>query len=275
MPLRRPKKSIRAVVRLDRKVSPVGKEGPEMNTFYYKVSAPYKTLSYNRPMATRPLIAPSILSADFTRLGQQIAEAERAGADWIHIDVMDGRFVPPITMGQVVVEACRRATDLPLDVHLMVQNPDAMLESFAVAGADHIHVHIEASPNIEHSLKVIQKLGCKAGVALNPGTPAAAIQAVLHLADLVLAMTVNPGYSGQDFLREVLPKVSELRKAIADSDSQALIEIDGGVDSETLPAALEAGGQVFVAASAVYKHPQGISAGMQALRSASLHGIKH
>src|SRR3990172_7431606 len=129
-------------------------------------------LSYNQPMAAQPLIAPSILSADFARLGEQITEAQQAGADWIHIDVMDGHFVPPITMGQVVVEACRKATQLPLDVHLMVENPDAMLESFAEAGADHIHVHVEASPNIENSLKAVRKLGCKAGVALSPGTPA-------------------------------------------------------------------------------------------------------
>jgi len=231
-------------------------------------------LSYNQPMAAQPLIAPSILSADFARLGEQITEAQQAGADWIHIDVMDGHFVPPITMGQVVVEACRKATQLPLDVHLMVENPDAMLEAFAEAGADHIHVHVEASPNIENSLKAIRKLGCKAGVALSPETPAAAVQAVLHLADLVLAMTVNPGYSGQGFIHEVLPKVSALRAAIAEAGARALIEIDGGVDAETLPAALEAGGQVFVAASAVYNHPQGIAAGMQALRSVSLHSIK-
>src|SRR3972149_459774 len=119
-------------------------------------------------MPSQPLIAPSILSADFARLGEQIAVAEEAGADWIHIDVMDGHFVPPITIGQVIVEACRKATELPLDVHLMVENPDTMLASFAEAGADHIHVHVEASPNIEATLKAIQKLGCKAGVALNP-----------------------------------------------------------------------------------------------------------
>lgn len=241
----------------------------------YKVFCCINPLSYNQPMAAQLVIAPSILSADFARLGEQIAEAEQAGADWIHIDVMDGHFVPPITMGQVVVAACRKATALPLDVHLMVSDPDPMLSSFAEAGADHIHVHIEASPNIEKSLNAIQKLGRKAGVALNPSTPAAAVQAVLHLADLVLVMTVNPGYSGQDFMPEVLPKIRDLRTAIATTRSTALIEIDGGVDAETLPAALAAGGQVFVAASAVYKHPQGIAAGMHALRSASLHGIQH
>lgn len=225
-------------------------------------------------MAFKPLIAASILSADFSLLGEQIAEAERAGADWIHIDVMDGHFVPPISMGQVVVEACRKLTELPLDVHLMVEQPDKMLESFAEAGADHIHVHIEASPNIEYSLKAIRKLGCKAGVAINPGTPAAAIKSVLPLADIVLVMSVNPGYSGQDFIAEVLPKVSELRAGIEASKLSTLIELDGGVDANTLPAALEAGGQVFVAASAVYRYPQGIAAGLQALRNASLLRVK-
>lgn len=235
---------------------------------------PFFALRYNQPMAAQPLIAPSILSADFTRLGQQIAEAEQAGADWIHIDVMDGHFVPPITMGQVVVAACRKATDLPLDVHLMVENPDGMLQSFADAGADHIHVHVETCPNIENSLKAIRKLGCKAGVALNPDTPASAVQAVLHLADVLLVMSVHPGYAGQAFIHQVLPKISQLRSALDGNGSHALIEIDGGVDATTLPLALEAGGQVFVAASAVYRHPQGVAAGMQALRSASLQVIK-
>lgn len=221
-------------------------------------------------MALRPLIAPSILSADFSKLGEQIVEAERNGAGWIHIDVMDGHFVPPITMGQVVVEACRKATELPLDVHLMVEDPDQMLQSFADAGADHIHVHIEASPHIHRSLQAIQELGCKAGVAINPGTPVEAVLPLLQLADIFLIMSVNPGYSGQDFLPEVLPKVRTLREALDTAGSTALIEFDGGIDAETLPLAQEAGGEVFVAASAVFKHPQGIAAGMQALQRAAL-----
>ncbi len=226
-------------------------------------------------MAPKPLIAPSILSADFARLGEQIAEAERAGADWIHIDVMDGHFVPPITMGQVVVEACRRVTELPLDVHLMVENPDTRLQSFADAGADHIHVHIEASPDIEKSLQTIRGLGCKAGLAINPETPPAAALPHLKAADIVLVMSVHPGYSGQDFIPEVLPKVAEFSRAIKAKGLETLIQLDGGVDAESLPAALEAGGQVFVAASAVYKHPQGVAAGIQALRSASLAALKN
>ena len=226
-------------------------------------------------MASQPLIAVSILSADFSRLGDQIAEAEQAGADWIHIDVMDGHFVPPITMGQVVVEACRKATNLPLDVHLMVDNPDAMLKSFADAGADHIHVHVEASPDIEKSLQNIRKLGCKAGLAINPETPASTALSHLKFTDIVLVMSVHPGYSGQDFIPEVLTKVTEIRRAVDSANLNTLIQLDGGVDAVTLPAALEAGGQVFVAASAVYKHPQGVGAGIQALRSASMAALKH
>ncbi|MGH2581950.1 MAG: ribulose-phosphate 3-epimerase, partial [Anaerolineales bacterium] len=156
-------------------------------------------------MAPKPLIAPSILSADFSRLAEQIAEAELHGADWIHIDVMDGHFVPPITMGQMVTETCRKITELPLDVHLMVNEPDKMLKSFADAGADHIHVHVEASPDINESLGAIRSLGCKAGVAINPETPARTIRLALDHADLILVMSVHPGYAGQEFIHEVLP----------------------------------------------------------------------
>ncbi len=226
-------------------------------------------------MALKPLIAPSILSADFSRLGEQIVEAERAGADWIHIDVMDGHFVLPITMGQMVTETCRRITELPLDVHLMVENPDAMLESFADAGADHIHVHIEASADIEKSLLTIRKLGCKAGLAVNPETAVAAVLPHLQAADIILVMSVHPGYSGQVFLAEALPKVSELRKAIDQQHPGTLIQLDGGIDAETLPLALGAGGNVFVAASAVFHHKAGIAAGIQALREANREAQKH
>jgi ribulose-phosphate 3-epimerase len=226
-------------------------------------------------MAHQPLIAPSILSADFARLGEQIAAAEKAGADWIHIDVMDGHFVPPITMGQMVTETCRRLTELPLDVHLMVKDPDLMLQSFADAGADHIHVHVEASPNVEKSLDKIRRLGCKAGLAINPETPASKALPHLKAADFVLVMSVHPGYSGQDFIPEVLPKASEFRRLIDKHELDTMIEFDGGIDEITLPAAIEAGGKVFVAASAVYKHPQGIAAGIRALRTASLETLKH
>lgn len=217
-------------------------------------------------MASQPILAPSILSADFTRLGEQITEVEQAGAGWIHVDVMDGHFVPPISFGQVVLEACRPVTQLPLDVHLMVQDPDPMLASFADAGADQITVHVEACRHIHRSLQTIRQLGCKVGVALNPGTPAGALSELLPLVDVVLVMSVNPGYSGQAFIPEVLPKVVALRQMISALGSQALIEMDGGIDAQTMPAALAAGVQVFVAGSAVFSHAQGPAAGLAALQ---------
>lgn len=213
------------------------------------------------------LIAPSILSADFARLDEQIAEVEAHGADWIHIDVMDGHFVPNLTMGQFIVETCKRVTTLPLDVHLMVETPERMLESFVAAGADHLSVHIEASTHIHRTLQRIRRLGCKAGVAINPGTPASAIEPVLHLVDIVLVMTVNPGFSGQTFLPEVMPKVLQIREWLDQANPEAVIEVDGGIDSTTLPVSLDAGAQAFVAASAVFTHPDGAAAGVQALRT--------
>lgn len=214
------------------------------------------------------LLAPSILSADFTCLGQQISEAADAGADWIHIDVMDGHFVPNLTMGPFIVEACRRATHLPLDVHLMIERPENLLADFARAGASYLTVHVETCPHLHRTLQAIRELGCKAGVTLNPATPAAAIQPVLHLADLVLVMSVNPGFSGQAFLPETLPKLRQLRGWLDALNPEALLEIDGGITAKTLPLARQAGAQVFVAASAVFKHPQGIRAGVEALKAA-------
>ncbi len=211
-------------------------------------------------------IAPSILSADFTCLRDQIQIAAENGADWIHVDVMDGHFVPNLTMGPFIVEACRRITTLPLDVHLMIESPEQHLEAFLQAGADHLLVHVEACAHVHRTLQTIRELGGKAGIALNPGTPAAAVQAVLHLVDIVLVMTVNPGFSGQAFLPEVLPKITELRGMLDAAGAQAMIEVDGGIDAETLPLARNAGAQVFVAASAVFKHPGGIASGLKALR---------
>lgn len=211
-------------------------------------------------------LAPSILSADFLTLGQQIKEAETAGADWIHIDVIDGHFAPNITMGPVVVKACRRATQLPLDVHLMIEAPDHHLEAFAEAGATSLTVHVEACTHLHRTLTQIRALGCGVGVALNPGTPASAIDPVLHLVDLVLVMSVNPGFSGQEFIPEVLPKVTEIRKKLNKINPPAVIEIDGGITPETLLRSLKAGTQVFVAATSVFRHPDGIAAGVQSLR---------
>jgi ribulose-phosphate 3-epimerase len=213
------------------------------------------------------VIAVSILGADFAVLKDQIAEAEANGAGWVHIDVMDGHFVPNLSMGPVVVEACKRSTSLPLDVHLMIENPEKYLEAFASAGADHISVHVEATQDLPSTLQAIQQLGCKAGVAINPETPATAIEPVLPLADIVLVMSVHPGYSGQAFIPEVLPKMSAIRQKLDEINSPAVIEADGGVNEKTLPLALEAGAQVFVAAKAVFGHPDGIAAGMAALKA--------
>ena len=214
------------------------------------------------------IIAPSILSADFTRLGEQIAECESAGADWIHVDVMDGHFVPNLTMGPFIVKACRRATALPLDVHLMVESPERLLDAFAQAGASHLTVHVETCPAIGETLQRIRSLGCQAGVTLNPETPASALQKALEWADIVLVMTVHPGYSGQAFLPETIAKVAEVRRMLDASRRAhpAWLEVDGGISVETLPSVLRAGANAFVAAQAVFGHPQGIAAGVGSLR---------
>ncbi len=213
------------------------------------------------------LIAPSILSADFARLGEEIALCESAGADWIHVDVMDGHFVPNLTMGPVVVKACRSATQLPLDVHLMIENPENLLEAFARAGASHLTVHVETCPDLQSSLQQIKSLGVKAGVTLNPATPAVTLQPVLHLADVVLVMTVNPGFSGQEFMRETLPKIAQIRKMLDEIGSSARLEVDGGVSEKTLPELIAAGADAFVAGNAIFRHPGGVTGGIQALRS--------
>jgi ribulose-phosphate 3-epimerase len=213
------------------------------------------------------IISSSILSADFTRLGEEIAAGEAAGADWIHIDVMDGHFVPNITMGPFIVETCRRITKLPLDVHLMIEKPELHIEAFAKAGADILTVHVETCPHLHRTLQYIKSLGCKAGVVLNPGTPAGAIEPVLTEADLVLVMTVNPGFSGQVFIPESIAKVAEIRKKLDALGSSAWLEVDGGVTVETLPKLKDAGATAFVAATAIFKHPQGIDAGIKALRA--------
>jgi ribulose-phosphate 3-epimerase len=217
-------------------------------------------------MPTKHILAPSILSADFTRLGAEIAACEAAGADWLHIDVMDGHFVPNITMGPFIVEHCKRVSKLPLDVHLMIEKPEQMLEEFAKAGADHLIVHVETCPHLHRTLEHIKSLGCKAGVTLNPGTPVGALESVLHLADLVLVMSVDPGFSGGKFIPESFGRVAELRKRLDAIGASAWLEVDGGVNAETLPKLKEAGANAFVAATAVFKYPQGVAAGIKALR---------
>jgi len=217
-------------------------------------------------MAIPYLLSASILSADFTRLGDQIQAAEKGGADWIHVDVMDGHFVPNLTMGPFIVEACRRATRLPLDIHLMVEKPETLLEQFSQAGASNLTVHVETCPNLHRTLQTIRELGCKAGVVLNPATPVAMVEPVLHMVDLVLVLSVNPGYSGQTFLPEVLPKVTAIRRFLEQVNPSALLEIDGGINTHTLPQVIEAGANVFVAAHAIFDDPGGISNGIQQLR---------
>jgi ribulose-phosphate 3-epimerase len=212
------------------------------------------------------LISPSILSADFTQLGDQIRQAEDAGADWFHIDIMDGHFVPNLSMGPFIVEAARRATDLPLDVHLMIEKPERYLEAFSSAGASNLTVHIETCPDMNHTIKIIQELGCNAGITLKPSTPVDRIEPYLDLVELVLVMTVNPGFSGQAFMPEMIPKISQINKTLARTNPDCLIEVDGGIDPQTIRRCYEEGARVFVAASAIFKHSRGIKEGIQSLR---------
>lgn len=212
------------------------------------------------------IFAPSILSADFTRLGADLATCQASGANWIHVDVMDGRFVPNLTIGPVVVEACRRATDLPLDVHLMIEQPENLLEAFTKAGASRIIVHVETCPHLHRTLQQIKSLGCAVGVTLNPSTPAVAIQPVLGMVDQVLVMSVNPGFGGQKFIPESVDKIRQIRAMLDEIKSSARLEVDGGLTSKTLPLVRDAGADTFVAGSFIFHHPKGIAAGIRELR---------
>ncbi len=202
-------------------------------------------------------VAPSILSADFGRLAEEVRAAEEAGADWIHVDVMDGRFVPNITIGPVVVEAVRAATRLPVDVHLMIEAPERYVADFAKAGADVISVHVEASPHLHRTLQQIRALGKRAGVVLNPHTPEDTIRYVLGDVDLVLVMSVNPGFGGQSFIPSALGKLRSLRRAIDEGGHAVDLEIDGGVAPGTARQVIEAGARVLVAGSAVFGRAKG------------------
>lgn len=197
-------------------------------------------------------IAPSILSADFSKLGQEITDVEHGGADLIHIDVMDGHFVPNITIGPLVVQAVRPITELPLDVHLMIENPDQYLDAFAKAGADYITVHVEACRHLHRTIHHIKELGVKAGVVLNPATPVESILPIIDDVDMVLLMTVNPGFGGQKFIHSVLPKISQVKDLALARNLNLEIEVDGGVNEETAKLCIEAGASVLVAGSAVY-----------------------
>lgn len=197
-------------------------------------------------------IAPSILSADFARLGEEIKDVEKGGADYIHVDVMDGHFVPNITIGPLIVEAIRPITSLTLDVHLMIEKPDRYIPEFAKAGADIITVHVEASPHLHRTIQLIKSFGIKAGVVLNPHTPVSTIQHVLEDIDMVLLMTVNPGFGGQSFIHSVLPKIQEVSRMVRERGLAVDIEVDGGVNAETARLCVEAGANVLVAGSAIY-----------------------
>jgi len=198
------------------------------------------------------LIAPSILSADFSRLGEEVKAVERLGADWIHVDVMDGHFVPNITIGPLVVKAVRGVTELPLDVHLMIEAPDLYLEDFARAGSTLITVQVEACVHLHRTIHAVKALGVKAGVALNPSTPLSTIEWVLEDVDMVLVMSVNPGFGGQKFIPQALQKIRDLKPMIRAKNPDVLIEVDGGINQETIRSVAEAGADVFVAGSAIF-----------------------
>ena len=212
-------------------------------------------------------LAPSILSADFARLGEQIAEVEAAGADRIHVDVMDGHFVPNITIGPVVVRSLRRVTRLPLEAHLMISEPDRYLAAFAEAGADGLTVHVEGAIHLHRTLASIAKLGRRVGLALNPATPAAALEEVLPELDLILVMTVDPGFGGQKFIASTLPKIRRVRELLDRVRPECELQVDGGIHPETAPRVVEAGARVLVAGSAIFEDPGGVRAGMQRLRT--------
>lgn len=213
-------------------------------------------------------IAPSVLSCDFTRLGEEIGAAERGGADWIHVDVMDGHFVPNITIGPLVAEAARRASELPLDVHLMIDAPERYLEAFVKAGADVVTVHQEACRHLHRTVERIKELGARAGVALNPGTPLEAVREVLPYVDLLLVMSVNPGFGGQAFIPSTTDKLERARALIDELAPGTELEVDGGVDAGNAAELAAAGATVLVAGSAVYGHPGGAAAGIRAIREA-------
>ena len=211
-------------------------------------------------------IAPSVLAADFGRLGEQAAEATRAGADYIHIDVMDGHFVPNITMGAVVVEGIRAYTHLPLNVHLMIEEPDRFIADFVKAGADHIIVHSESTMHLHRLIHQVKSEGLQVGVAVNPATPIGAIEDVLSYVDIALVSTVNPGFAGQELIPEALGKAARLKKLLADEGYRAEVQVDGGINKSTAPAAVRAGATILVAGSAVFNKSETVEAAMKGLR---------
>src|SRR5215467_804113 len=213
-------------------------------------------------------LAPSILAADFARLGEQVAEAERAGADRIHVDVMDGHFVPNISMGAPIVKALRRVTRLPLETHLMISDPDSFLDEFVEAGSDSFLVHWEGNANLHRTVQRIKALGKRAGVVINPATPAAALEEILQDVEQVLIMTVDPGFGHQHFLPTTLPKIQRVRRMIEQMKLECDVEVDGGIDAETAPLAVTMGANILVAGTAVFGENEGVAAAMERLRAA-------
>jgi ribulose-phosphate 3-epimerase len=213
-------------------------------------------------------LAPSILSADFARLGQQVADAERAGADRIHIDVMDGHFVPNLSMGAPIVQSLRRVTRLPLEIHLMISDPDFFLDEFVEAGSDSFLVHWEGNANLHRTVQRIKALGKRAGVVINPATPAAVLEEILQDVEQVLVMTVNPGFGHQHFLPTTLPKIRRVRQMIDQIKSGCDVEVDGGIDADTAPLAVAAGANILVAGTAIFGQSEGVTAAMTRLRAA-------
>jgi ribulose-phosphate 3-epimerase len=198
------------------------------------------------------IIAPSILSTDFTRLGDELGQIEKAGADWVHIDVMDGQFVPNITYGPIIVEACKKACNLTLDVHLMIEKPDLIIPDFIKAGADYVSVHAEACTHLHRSLQLIKSLGAKAGVALNPATSLSSIEWIVDQLDFVLIMSVNPGFGGQKFIESSIDKIRNLSQLLEQKNSDAVIQVDGGINNTTIHSVSTAGATSFVAGSAIF-----------------------
>jgi len=220
-------------------------------------------------MKSRPVkLAPSILSADFSRLGEEIAEVTKAGADYIHVDVMDGHFVPNITIGAPVVASLRSRTDLPLDVHLMIERPEAHISQFAEVGADIITVHVEACTHLHRMIEAIKSLGVKVGVALNPATPLISLDEVLPMLDLVLIMTVNPGFGGQAFIESTMTKIARLREILDDRQVRAELEVDGGINVKIAPKVVEAGAEVLVAGAAIFNSKQGAGEALKEMKKA-------
>jgi ribulose-phosphate 3-epimerase len=221
-----------------------------------------------REMETdRVKLAPSILAADFARLGEQVAEAEQAGADRIHVDVMDGHFVPNLSMGAPIVQSLRRVTSLPLETHLMISNPDSFLDEFVEAGSDSFLVHWEGNCNLHRTVQRIKALGKRAGVVINPATPAAVLEEILRDLEQVLIMTVNPGFGHQHFLPTTLPKIRRVRQMIEQIKPECDLEVDGGIDAETAPLAVAAGANVLVAGTAIFGESEGVDAAMDRLRA--------